>query len=359
MRWAGIHWPDGAEPGELWTMPGSTFLLLDSEARWHYDELARRRPESLILWRSIAVPPLTVKMNAGRYCDAVLLHWSEQHNQTDLIPWNEWNLNYERGDSQDDWNRDVMAKVYRDFGATFAGKVRQELRQRLNGSVKLHYPAWAPGHYLEDNVGTWSNEADNWDVIDLHGYGTLADVQAQYAWYRAIFPGKKLCLTEWHGRSRDDVDEERRILVWLADLCRRDPLFIGATFFIWKWHQGKGHVSDWDIEGNPARMALFLSPPVAVDVPPVEPPAPVPEPPPIPPEVPRMATLDDLHRQRWQAIAEVPWNPDSAIYKAWRARPEMGSPLGGEVALADGTVAQAFANGVLRWTGGDQVEVAA
>jgi LGFP repeat-containing protein len=64
-----------------------------------------------------------------------------------------------------------------------------------------------------------------------------------------------------------------------------------------------------------------------------------------------VATLDDLWRLRWSAInAEVPYVAESGIATFWRAHPELGSPLAAEIALDDGGVAQAFANGIVRWS---------
>ena len=71
-----------------------------------------------------------------------------------------------------------------------------------------------------------------------------------------------------------------------------------------------------------------------------------------------MATLDDLWQMRWNAIStEIPYMPDSGIGGFWREHPELGSPLAGEVGLDDGSVAQAFANGIVRWSdaGAEQV----
>ena len=64
-----------------------------------------------------------------------------------------------------------------------------------------------------------------------------------------------------------------------------------------------------------------------------------------------MTTLDDLWQMRWNAInTEVPYMADAGIATFWREHPELGSPLGGELTLDDGSVAQAFANGIVRWS---------
>lgn len=63
-----------------------------------------------------------------------------------------------------------------------------------------------------------------------------------------------------------------------------------------------------------------------------------------------MPTLDDLHRVRWDAlVTPIPYWPDNGIPAFFRQHPEIGSPLGQEIQLDDGTVAQAFSGGVVRW----------
>ena len=72
-----------------------------------------------------------------------------------------------------------------------------------------------------------------------------------------------------------------------------------------------------------------------------------------------MPTLDDLYQVRWNAInADIVYAQDNGIAMFWRDHPELGSPLGSEVTLDDGSVGQAFANGIVRWTpegGAEQV----
>jgi uncharacterized protein with LGFP repeats len=75
-----------------------------------------------------------------------------------------------------------------------------------------------------------------------------------------------------------------------------------------------------------------------------------------------VSTLPDVQAAAWCAIAaDLSANTDSAIYKKWHALKAAGTaigvPVGPEVALDDGTVAQPFSSGyVLHWTGGDAVE---
>jgi uncharacterized protein with LGFP repeats len=75
-----------------------------------------------------------------------------------------------------------------------------------------------------------------------------------------------------------------------------------------------------------------------------------------------MTALADVHVAAWRAIAtDLAVDPNAAIFKRWQALKAAGTaigvPVGPEVALADGTVAQPFSSGyVLHWTGGDAVE---
>ena len=71
-----------------------------------------------------------------------------------------------------------------------------------------------------------------------------------------------------------------------------------------------------------------------------------------------MPTIQDAHSQRWSLLSSrIPFNPDSAFAKYFMAHPEIGSPIGVELSLDDGSVAQAFSGGVLQWSGGDSVAV--
>jgi hypothetical protein len=64
-----------------------------------------------------------------------------------------------------------------------------------------------------------------------------------------------------------------------------------------------------------------------------------------------MPTIDDLQEMRWHAIDDsIPYDPSHAIPIYRLAHPELGSPLGPEIPPDDGSVCQAFANGVVTWS---------
>ena len=76
-----------------------------------------------------------------------------------------------------------------------------------------------------------------------------------------------------------------------------------------------------------------------------------------------MPTIDDAQAQAYSlANPSVPYVSGNAITKKWLALKAqgiyIGVPIGPEIPLDDGTVAQAFTAGcVLHWKGGDDVEV--
>jgi hypothetical protein len=76
-----------------------------------------------------------------------------------------------------------------------------------------------------------------------------------------------------------------------------------------------------------------------------------------------MATLDDAQAAAFKlANQDVVFNPDSAIAKKWlqfkREGYLIGVPIGPEMRLDDGSVAQPFTSGaVLVWRGGEEVDL--
>lgn len=76
-----------------------------------------------------------------------------------------------------------------------------------------------------------------------------------------------------------------------------------------------------------------------------------------------MPTIDDAQAQAFTlANPNAVYNPSAAITKKWLALKAqgvlIGVPVGTELPLDDGTVAQAFTSGcVLLWRGGDTVDL--
>lgn len=69
-----------------------------------------------------------------------------------------------------------------------------------------------------------------------------------------------------------------------------------------------------------------------------------------------MPFLADLYRILWQAhLPELTYNPDTAIYKLWLQRRDLGSPISDEIDLmddqsTDAHIGQVFANGYVLWS---------
>jgi hypothetical protein len=245
--------------GALIALPSPRLLMLSSE-HWEYDRAVRA--DKLILWRAIARQghrPAEVGYSPARYVDEILRHTDEISEPIRaFVGWNELDLRDERGDGEDDWND--LPKRYALLGK-FQREVVAMLRQRLPG-VEIHYGAWTPDHFALDFITLWLEAARATDCIDFHAYDSLDNIKAAYHAYRNEFSDKPLALTEWH--CRGDVEEERRVLQWLADTMAGDPLFDAAYRFIWEWHGAASWWDDsFDVVRRPEMVALFARPPLA------------------------------------------------------------------------------------------------
>jgi lysozyme len=272
MRHAGCGWPNGAvDNSAILALPSSELLMLATEGRYHYDDAVRAGKRCC--WRAIpriGKRPAELGWSPARFvAETINLTDAPELPITDFIPWNELDLNGERGDGADDWSG--LEQRYALIGG-WALSVVQSLKQ-WSPETRIHWPAWTPDHDALGHIGAWGPAADLCDVVDFHAYDTLENIERQYGEYRGAFPGKPLMLTEWHGKG--DLQEERRILTWLAETMQADPLFEAAHFFIWRWHNAPGWWSDaYDIEHNPDRHALFMEPPTVAE--PEEPTMPLP-----------------------------------------------------------------------------------
>lgn len=270
MRHAGMHWPanaNGEHPdrGTIYALPGvedGCLLMLADSARYWYEE-ARAHAQTVV-WRGLPRPnklPAMLKWNAKRVADEVLNLWDEQrHDGTEYFqPLNELQFLKESGE---DWiGYGPMARRL--------ANLRQELRRRLPPSVWLVFPPWVPGDDLA-NIGDWAFEAVQWDVIGLHAYDSADSIRARYYEYRQQFPTHHIFIGEWN--ANHGGHDEEQALVALAEIADRDPLFLGATYYIWETNnEGEHDLSVW---GNGRRLALFQDPPRTPSVvpPPVEPP---------------------------------------------------------------------------------------
>lgn len=67
-----------------------------------------------------------------------------------------------------------------------------------------------------------------------------------------------------------------------------------------------------------------------------------------------MATLESVQLVRWNLIKSgIAYNHDFAFPTYWRAHPEVGSPIGPEVNIGNGVIAQPFTGCVLKYENGE------
>ena len=154
----------------------------------------------------------------------------------DVIPWNEANLPQEGGFSEAAlYNATAREARYLAIAGLFL-----DVKRRVGSARRLHFPAWALGHYHRELVDLWGDAAEEADVIDVHAYGTVDQILAEVDWYRSTFPKKTLLLSEYnwrlHGPEVVDLNawggEVKRLHAALLDR----PDVLAAVAFIWRWH---------------------------------------------------------------------------------------------------------------------------
>lgn len=166
--------------------------------------------------------------------------------------------------------RGVPAETFGDVKRRLAGQVTTV---RVINVDRRHYS----GHVYNLSTENGLIVADGIVTHNCHAYDSLANIEREYHRYRDAFPSMPLMLTEWH--CKGDLQEEWRVLSWLAETMQADPLFEAAHFFIWRWWDHPGWWDDdWDIEHRPDREALFRDPPVVEPEKPVEPEPTMPDP---------------------------------------------------------------------------------
>lgn len=270
----GMGFPnDAVDLPTIFALPSSNLLMLATEARYHLGEA--QQAGKRVWYRSIpnrGKRPAELKWDAKKIAAECLAQVNETASNggtiTDFIPLNELDLQDERGDSEDDWSLDKLSDHYERIGKMLADLLPL-LRKGLPEGCRVWFPPFTPDHHALDYLYLWQSTAEQYDGIVIHYYDNEQQIASGYQLYRDQFPQTPLIVGEWQCK---DVDEERRVLVWATNAMRNDPLFQGMFFFIWKWKDAPGWWSDaYDIEHNPDRLKLFMSPPV-IDVitPPVE-----------------------------------------------------------------------------------------
>lgn len=246
---AGQGWPNGAvDNSTVLALPGPKLLL--SSEHWHVLEVQQTHH---VLYRTVPLPnqcPAKLKWSPSKYVDVILDQLHGLQTVDDLIPWNELDLQDERGDSEDDFqNLDDRYALIGMWGY----EVIQLLRNYMP-NTRIHWPAFTPNadHGSIDHVHLWRKGALSADVIDFHGYDTLFKVKLEHNLYRNAFPDSTLELTEFHGKG--SLEQEQLILDYLKEQN------LQGYFFTYRWDNAPGWWStDYDIEHNPKRYELFLN----------------------------------------------------------------------------------------------------
>lgn len=240
----GVGWPNGpTDNAKLINLTGP--LLMLSTEHWHVQEALDAGKH--VLYR--VVPPLDKRparlgWSHGEYMSMLI---SEVHDLpiTDLIPWNELDLQDERGDNKNDFE-DLDAR-YTQI-ADFANRLLPRIRAKWP-NVKIHWPAFTPDHQALEHIMYWGHVADQFDVIDFHEYMTVDNIHNERIRYNTAFPDKHIVLTEWHAKG--NLEEEKRILQYLTENGQE------AYFFIYEWFNAPEDWTNYDLAHNPERYQLF------------------------------------------------------------------------------------------------------
>ena len=230
--YAGMHWPNGPEDyDKIMQLPSSLLTMLATEGRFHYDKV--RKKGKTVLWRGLPrVGKRPAEIGWGNYrknaIEACNL-WDEQphYGEEWFVPYNELDLNYERGDTENDFDNipERLEKI-----STFLLNVLPEIDKIVDHRPNILFPPFTPDHGDIENVAIWEGAATTYDGLVVHAYGEAKEVKKRLTWYLERFPNHPIIVGEWNS------DEPERVLEVLKELESNYSNFKGATYFIWKWY---------------------------------------------------------------------------------------------------------------------------
>jgi hypothetical protein len=283
--YAGMHWPNGAEDyNALINLPSSLYMMLATEARYHYNKV--RQAGNTVIWRGlprVGRRPAELGWNASRAASESLNLWDEQPHGGEeyFVPFNELDLNYERGDNDDDY-----ASLHERYSlvGNFLYDVGLELRVRLPNTYLL-FPPFTPDHGDWEHLHLWRHALTHYNGLVIHAYendhSSLDDVYNRIRGYCLTFPDKMIFVGEWNAPHPEEF------LKVLARCSAEFSNFMGATYFIWHWHNPAPWWPDWyNVDRNGTLYNLFLNPPTHEEPVPQPEPVPVPDPEPEPDPMP-------------------------------------------------------------------------
>lgn len=254
MKYAGMHWPNGPENYErIMALPSPSILMLATEARYHYDKV--RKAGKTVVWRALPRvgkrPAEIGYSNLKKNADEVMNLWDEQpHYGTEyFVPYNELDLNYERGDSQDDFSG--LQERYH-LLSSFLNGILPQLRNRLPQGTRILFPPWTPDHGDIEHVALWKDTANMYDGLVIHAYENPEHMLERFHWYAEQFPGKPIFIGEWNSSNPKAFLEALKTL-------ENHPQFLGATYFAWHWHGAPNYWPTWyDVDTNSELYTLFM-----------------------------------------------------------------------------------------------------
>ncbi len=138
-----------------------------------------------------------------------------------VIPWNEANI------------EGRLADHYSAIAQSFL-----RLAAIVDPETILHWPALSPKPGYREHAAEWLPAARAADVVDVHAYGSAAQILEIVDWYHDQLPDKELLLTECNPGAGNTFDQQwwAAEYLTLCGMLLSRPWVIAAIGFIWQWH---------------------------------------------------------------------------------------------------------------------------
>lgn len=111
-------------------------------------------------------------------------------------------------------------------------------RQIIGGDVILHWPALSPSRGYRERAADWLPAARLADIVDVHAYGSAAQILEILDWHHSQLPDKEILLTECNPGAGNGFDQAWWATEYLTLLAEADkrPWLRACIGFIWQWH---------------------------------------------------------------------------------------------------------------------------
>lgn len=211
MTKAGVHLANGSQDiARVIALGCGHHLALEMQAEY----LAQCPGENhMRLWRK-----------ASDDLDTILatMHFWWQSGWRSLIPWNEANI-------------ESPEMSYSQIAAAFIAL--SDALQPREGIV-LHWPALSPSRGYRERAADWLPAARLADIVDVHAYGSAAQILEILDWHHSQLPDKEILLTECNPGAGNGFDQAWWATEYLTLLAEADkrPWLRACIGFIWQWH---------------------------------------------------------------------------------------------------------------------------